>query len=109
MAEIDIVVNDRVYKVTCDDGQEQRLHRLADHIDRHVRSLVAELGQIGDARVMLLAALTVADELFEARAKLIEVERGAETLDAETVGGATRVIEAAAGRIEGMAGRMAEA
>jgi cell division protein ZapA len=107
MVQIDIVVNDRSYKVTCDDGQEQRLHRLADHIDRHVRALAAELGQIGDARLMLLAALTVTDELYEAKARLIELERAADALDAETVGGATRVLEAAAKRVESMSERLA--
>lgn len=109
MAEVDILVNDRAYKVTCDDGQEPRLHRLVAHIDGHVRSLVAELGQIGDARLMLLAALTVADELHEAKTRLLEAERGAEGLDAGTIGGATRVIEAATGRIEGLAQRLESA
>ncbi|NWG93444.1 MAG: cell division protein ZapA [Parvularculaceae bacterium] len=109
MVQIDIVVNDRTYKVTCDDGQEQRLHRLADHIDRQVRSLATELGQIGDARLMLLAALTVTDELYEAKAKLVELERAADALDPETVGGAPRVVEAAARRGEGMTERLADA
>ncbi len=77
MAEVDIVVNERVYRVTCDEGQEPRLLRLASHIDGHVRSLVRELGQIGDARLMLLAALSVSDELFEARANLAEIGDGA--------------------------------
>ncbi len=109
MIHVDITINDRIYKVTCDDGQEPRLQRLAAHIDGHVRTLVGELGQIGDARLMLLSALTVCDELLEARAKLSETEGGAEALDAGTVGGATRVIEAAAKRVEGLAGRLVEA
>jgi cell division protein ZapA len=109
MVQIDIVVNDRTYKVTCGDGQEQRLHRLADHIDRHVRSLANELGQIGDARLMLLAALTVTDELYEAKERLVDLERAADGLDAETVGGATRVIEAAAKRVESLSERLADA
>ncbi|MFZ5618099.1 MAG: cell division protein ZapA [Pseudomonadota bacterium] len=109
MAQIDITINDRVYKVTCDDGQEQRLQSLADHFDGHVRSLARELGQIGDARLMLLSALIVCDEYFEAKARLAEIEDGAAALDAETMGGATRVINAAAKRIEGMAKRLGEA
>jgi cell division protein ZapA len=109
MAQVDIMVNDRLYKVTCEDGQEKRLEELAAHFDRHVQDLVRELGQIGDARLMLLSALTVCDELFEARARLADFDESDEALDAATIGGATRVINAAAKRIETMAGRIAEA
>jgi len=103
MADVDIMVNDRLYKVACDDGQEERLKRLAGHFDRHVRALSSELGQIGESRLMLLSALTICDELFEARARLEDADRGAEKLDAETVGGARRVIDAASNRVEEMA------
>lgn len=106
MAEVDIIINERAYRVSCDDGQEPRLQRLAGHIDSHVRALVRELGQIGDARLMLLAALTVCDELFEARATLAEASDTAVALDPETVGGATRVLEAAASRVESLAERL---
>ena len=109
MAEVEIVVNERVYRVTCDEGQEPRLLRLASHIDGHVRNLVRELGQIGDARLMLLAALSVSDELFEARANLAEIGDGAAPLDPETIGGASRVFEAAASRIEQLADRLQQA
>jgi cell division protein ZapA len=109
MAEVDIMVNERLYRVTCDDGQEKRLERLASHFDGRVRRIVEELGQIGDARLMLLAALTVCDELLEARNNLAEIGDGAAALDPETIGGATRVLEAAANRIDGLAGRLQSA
>jgi len=108
MAQVDITVNDRVYKVTCEDGQEDRLQQLAGHIDRHVGDLAAELGQIGDARLMLLAALTVCDELYESKARCASLENSADALDTETIGGASRVIEAAAKRIDLMSERMSE-
>jgi cell division protein ZapA len=109
MAQVDIMVNERIYKVTCDDGQESRLHQLAAHIDDQVRSLVRELGQIGDARLILLAALTVCDELFEARAALSEASDSDAPLDAETIGGASRILDAAAKRVEQMAERLSAA
>jgi cell division protein ZapA len=109
MVQVDIMVNDRVYKVTCEDGQEERLQQLAAHFDRHVRDMARELGQIGDARLMLLSALTVCDELFEARAAIEDMEQGGEPLDPATVGGASRVIDAAAKRVEGIAKKMTEA
>jgi cell division protein ZapA len=108
MAQVEIFVNGRSYKVTCEDGQEQRLEQLAAHLDRHVSDLAADLGQIGDARLMLLAALTVCDEMFDARAKIAAFDDEREGLDPATVGGATRVIDAAAGRIEALASRLEE-
>jgi cell division protein ZapA len=106
MAEVDILVNDRTYKVACQDGQEERLLRLAAHLDRESRALVADLGQIGESRLLLLTALTVCDELFEVKDKLVEAEAARQPMDLETVGGATRVVEAAAKRVEGMADRL---
>ncbi|MEZ5894869.1 MAG: cell division protein ZapA [Parvularculaceae bacterium] len=109
MAQVEIIINGRAYKVTCEDGQERRLEQLASHLDRHVSDLAEDIGQIGDARLMLLAALTVCDELFDARAKIAAFDDEREALDAATVGGATRVIDAAAGRVEALANRLAEA
>ncbi|MCB2097068.1 MAG: cell division protein ZapA [Parvularculaceae bacterium] len=109
MAQVDVLVNDRLFKVTCEDGQEQRLTTLAAHLDRHVQELVRELGQIGDTRLLLLAALTVCDDLFDAKARIDELESGGEELDAATIGGATRVIDAAAKRVDAMAKRLVEA
>ena len=106
MAEVEISINNRAYKVTCDDGQEDRLRQLAAHFDDHVTRLGAELGQIGDARLMLLSALTVCDELFEARGRAAMLENASDKLDAETVGGAARVIEAAARRVIGITERL---
>lgn len=106
MAQIEILVNERIYKVACQDGQEDRLRRLAAHLDQEAQTLARDLGQIGEARLLLLAALTVCDELFEVRDKLAAAEAGALPLDQETLGGATRVIEAAANRIEGMSERL---
>ena len=65
MAEVEIRVNGRDYRVTCEDGQEDRLNQLAAYYDRQVSDLASELGQIGDARLLLLSALTICDELFE--------------------------------------------
>lgn len=109
MAQVEITVNDRTYKVTCDDGQEGRLQQLAGYFDRYVKQLSQELGQIGDARLMLLSALTVCDELFESRRRISDLEEGSTALDADTIGGASRVIEAAAKRVDLMADKASRA
>lgn len=106
MAQVEIRVNGRDYRITCEDGQESRLQQLAAYFDRHVSDLTADLGQIGDARLMLLAALTVCDELFEARARAEDMEEAGDALDAETIGGAARAIEAAVSRVNDIAARL---
>lgn len=109
MAQVDIRVNGRDYKVTCDDGQEERLQRLAAYFDRHVTQITNELGQIGDARLMLLSALTICDELFEAKSRAADLENATQKLEPDTEGAAGRAIEAAVARVNELADRLAEA
>ncbi|MEO1135415.1 MAG: cell division protein ZapA [Pseudomonadota bacterium] len=99
MSQVEIRVNGREYRVTCEEGQEDRLQQLSAFLDKRVSAMSADLGQIGDARLMLLAALTICDELFEARERAEDLEGAGEALDAETIGGAARAIEAAAKRV----------
>lgn len=106
MSQVEIRVNGRDYRVTCESGQEERLQQLSAYFDRHVTSLSAELGQIGDARLMLLAALTVCDELFEAKARATDLEEADAPMDPETMGSASRAVEAAATRVKEMADRL---
>ncbi len=103
MAQVDIRVNGRVYTVTCDNGQEERLQSLADYFDQYVSDLATELGQIGDARLMLLSALTVCDELFETRERIADLESAGDALDPDTAGAAGRAVEAAARRVREIA------
>ena len=105
MAQVDIRANGRAYKVTCDDGQEQRLMELAAFFDRRLSTVSKDLGQIGDARLMLLAALTVCDELFEVNAKNESLERAGDALGPDTAGAAARAVEAAADRVKSIAER----
>jgi len=67
MPNIQIAVNGRSYDVTCDAGQEDRLRLLARGIDERVATLARSLGQVGDARLLLMASLFIADDLAEAR------------------------------------------
>jgi cell division protein ZapA len=66
MAQISVSINGRSYPVTCNAGEEDRISQLARYVDDKVRGFARDLGQIGDARLLLLAALVLADELAEA-------------------------------------------
>ncbi len=79
MPLVNVMVNGRAYTIACDDGEEDHLRALAAHVDEKVRELLESVGQVGDQRLMLMAAVLVTDELFEARARL--EARGREAAD----------------------------
>lgn len=70
MAQVTVTLNGRKYRLTCGDGEEPRLLALAEHLSGHVERLAVEFGQVGSDRLLLMAALHIADELFDARAAL---------------------------------------
>lgn len=74
MSQITIAVNGRDYSIVCEDGQERHLTRLAEYIDRRIEELVESVGQIGDARLLLMAGLLIADELSDAYAELATLQ-----------------------------------
>ena len=65
MGQVSVPVNGRSYEITCDDGQEIRIRRLAQYVDAKVAEFVGRVGQVGEARLLLLAALVIADELAD--------------------------------------------
>jgi cell division protein ZapA len=66
MGQVSVPVNGRTFAITCDDGQEARTRHLAQYVDAKVVEFVARVGQVGDAKLLLLAALVITDELAEA-------------------------------------------
>ncbi|MDO1557994.1 cell division protein ZapA [Brevundimonas sp. 2R-24] len=71
MATVSVQVNGRTYPVGCADGQEQRVTALAGRFDAEVRKVAAEVGQVGEIRLFLMAALILADQLAEADARVL--------------------------------------
>ncbi len=77
MGQVNVEINGRKYQIACDDGQEAHLARLGSYIDNRVDELIAAVGQIGDARLLVMVSLLVADELSDAYSEL-EVARSAD-------------------------------
>jgi cell division protein ZapA len=81
MASVDVSINGRSYQIACENGEEERLSRLAEYVDERVQDLVVAVGQAGDARLLVMASLLIADELYEAQRALdqhgIDGENGA--------------------------------
>ncbi len=64
----------RQFRLACEDGQEEHLRALARDIDQRIIDLRRKFGEIGDTRLTVMAALTVADELLEATHKIRRLE-----------------------------------
>ncbi|HXP04721.1 MAG TPA: cell division protein ZapA [Stellaceae bacterium] len=65
MAEVVVTINGRAFPLTVADGEEPRIRRLASYVDGKIGDFVKMHGQIGEARLILLAALVIADELSD--------------------------------------------
>mgnify|MGYP003302495429 FL=1 len=65
MAQVDVSVNGQSYRIACEDGQEDRLVDLAALVDEKVIGLVNQIGQVGSNRLLVMAALIIADELVD--------------------------------------------
>ena len=75
MPLVNVLVNGRSYNVTCDDGEEGHLQELADHLDNRVRELAGNVGQVGDARLLVMAGLLISDDLSHVLTRLEEQDR----------------------------------
>lgn len=67
MAQVTIRINGYAYSVGCEDGQETHLELMASEIEQRITSIRAIGGQSGEARLLMLAALLLADELHDSR------------------------------------------
>jgi cell division protein ZapA len=74
LGSVNVTINSRQYRIACEDGQEQHLEKLASDFDALIADLRGRVGEVGDARLTIMAALTVADELSETLKKLRRLE-----------------------------------
>ncbi len=68
MATVDVTVGGRQYQLACEDGQEAHLASVAAMVDAEAKALAKQIGVMGEARLLLMAALMVADKLKDATA-----------------------------------------
>lgn len=78
MAEINVEIDGRKYRMACEDGQEAHVRDLATRFSNYVEGLKGEFGEAGDTRLTVMAALTVMDDL---KAAQDELARAKEALD----------------------------
>lgn len=76
MSNVAVTINGRTYDLTCNDGQEPHLRGLVAEIGRRIDELVKTVGQAGEARLLLMVGLLLADELSDANAEIERLQRG---------------------------------
>lgn len=65
MAEVILSIGGHSYPVSCRDGEEPHLRKIADIVDRKVSEARSAVGDLGEVRQLLLASLLLADEVIE--------------------------------------------
>jgi cell division protein ZapA len=119
MAQVVVTIAGRTYRMACDDGEEARLEHLARDFDARIAGLRTSFGEIGDQRIIVMAALTLADELAEAQRQiddlktlLVDADGTTRSREAQSAQRQDRVASAlgeAAQRIERIAHKMWDA
>lgn len=100
MAKADISLRGRAYAIACAPGQESRIQKLADQLNARVNQIAGAVGDIGEERLLLIAALALLDELDASR-RAVPGNKDAETKVATALSETAARIEALAARVEG--------
>ena len=118
MAQVNVTISGKSYRIACEDGQEDHLRGLAAKLDQSIVQLRERFGEIGDQRLTVMAAITLEDRIQELERRMAGLEDEIATLNGAR---ATAVedeaahqielvdaIDSIAGRIEAIAVRIAE-
>jgi cell division protein ZapA len=74
MAAVIVNIAGRTYRLSCDDGEEPRLEQLARYVEGKIFSMKEGFGEIGDQRLVVMAAIAIADEASDARSRAQAME-----------------------------------
>ena len=109
MPQVSINIANRTYEFACGEGEEQRVHELASYVDGKVTELRKQLPGAAEVKLLVFAALLLADESREARgvAKQAETARASAADNAETL--ATAFEELITSRVDKMSKKVSGA
>ena len=118
MSQVNVTISGKVYRMACDDGQEEHLGKLAERLDQTIERLRGEFGEIGDHRLTVMAAITMADQYSESERRLAQLETKVAGMDEaraavlerqqSSESAIARNIDAVAERVEALAHRLAD-
>ncbi len=81
MARVTLTIHHRRYDLICEEGQESYLASLASVIDRHIHDILRthkDLAKSDEIRLLLMAALMLADENTALRKKSTPASSGSD-------------------------------
>ena len=80
MANVNIKFNNKDYLLSCDDGQEANLKKLAAHLDSKYSKLKENLGSLGENKLLLITAIQIVDDYFDLFQKVQNTKKDFEKL-----------------------------
>jgi cell division protein ZapA len=115
-SSVNVTIAGRTFRMACGAGEEAHLEALAAQIESRIGELRGAFGEIGDQRLTVMAAITIADELSESRRRIGELEKKIDDLSHAAlkaddhamawIESLAQTIDLAARRIEGIAQTM---
>ena len=87
MAQVTLRINGYAYTVGCQDGEEQHLQAMAAEVERRIETIKASAGPSGEARMLVMASLLMADDLYELNKALKAAQAGQPAASACAAGG----------------------
>ncbi len=72
MANVNIKFNGKEFLLSCDDGQEEHLEELSQHLNKKFSELKNSLGNIGENKLLLISSIKIMDEYFDTKKKIEE-------------------------------------
>ena len=75
MANVNVKINNKEYLLSCDEGQEENLKELANYLDSKYNNLKKNLGNIGEGKLLLIAAIQMVDDYFDLKKKVDQLEK----------------------------------
>lgn len=66
MAQVKLSVGGRVYELACREGEEAHYEALAARLDEKAEAVKRAVGGVSEARLLLLTALLLADDIHQA-------------------------------------------
>jgi len=116
MGQVNVTISGKTFRMACDDGQEEHLAALGQRLSDTIEYLRKQFGEIGDQRLTVMAAITMADQYAETERRLHQVEGEIAGLEEARAALAerqemaeadlARVIEVLANRLEAVAARL---
>jgi cell division protein ZapA len=116
MGQVNVTISGKTYRMACDDGEEEHLSNLGHQLGETIELLRSQFGEIGDQRLTVMAAITLADRYSESEQRIGDLEAEIEALKEAQASGSRQsdareadlaeTLDSLAGRIETLADRL---